>query len=179
MNPLASFIRAIGPETHRVMPQAELCAACERLGLSDVRSFIASGNLYFKANNPAAECSLLVSKAIAGFGLERPVFTRTAVDLDKIIADNPFPDAPISGGTAVSVSLFDAVLDPDKVKALLQYQGPELLRVYPQLIYVHYTVGQARSKISHPAIERKLKQLGTARNLNTIIRMRALLAEMD
>jgi uncharacterized protein (DUF1697 family) len=179
MIPLAAFIRAIGPETHKVMPQSELCATGERLGLKDVKSFIASGNLVFKSNKPSAECSQIVSRAIASFGLERPVFTRTIEDLDGIIADNPFPSAPISGPTALSVSLFDSDLDKEKIESLLQYQGPELIRVFPRLIYVHYTEGQARSKISHPAIERKLKQLGTARNMNTIVRMRALLSAME
>jgi uncharacterized protein (DUF1697 family) len=179
LKPLAAFIRAIGPETHRIMPQADLCKACERLGLEQAKSFIASGNLYFKSDRPTAECSLIVSRAIAGFGLERPVFTRTADDLDRIIGDNPWPHAPISGPTALSVSLFDQNLDPDKVRTLLMYEGPESIKVFPQLIYVHYTEGQARSKISHPAIERRLKLLGTARNLNTIVRMRALLTEMQ
>jgi uncharacterized protein (DUF1697 family) len=175
MIPLAAFIRAIGPETHKVMPQVELCAECERLGLRDVKSFIASGNLVFKGSKPTSDCSLIVSKAIARFGLERPVFTRTAEDLDRIIAENPFPDAPISGATALSVSLFDADFKTERLEMLHDYKGPELIRIFPRLIYVHYTQGQAGSKISHPVIERKLKQQGTARNMNTIVRMRALL----
>jgi uncharacterized protein (DUF1697 family) len=173
MIPLAAFIRAIGPETHKVMPQADLCAKCETLGLKDVRSFIASGNLYFRSGKPEDQCSRIVEKAIRNFGLER-----TIEDLDKIITDNPFPNATVSGAGTLSVSLFDTEFTADQAAPIRAYKGPEHISIFPRLIYVQYTEGQARSKISHPIIERKLRQLGTARNMNTIIRIRNLLGAL-
>jgi uncharacterized protein (DUF1697 family) len=171
----AAFIRAIGPETHKVMPQSDLCAKCDELGLMDTQSFIASGNLYFSSRTSANQCSRIVEKAIASFGLERPVFTRSVEEIDHIIACNPFPDAPTLGPMALSVSLFDTDFEKENVQVLLDYQGPERIKVLPRLVYVHFTQGQARSKINGPAIERKLKAIGTARNINTLIRIRALL----
>ncbi|MFO1033379.1 MAG: DUF1697 domain-containing protein [Hyphomicrobiales bacterium] len=172
----AAFIRAIGPETHRIMPQAELCARCDGLGLSGTRSYIASGNLHFRSPFDAARSARIVEQAIKGFGLERPVFTRDAGALDVLIADNPFSEAPHKGAQAVSVSLFDEDHDPALVAALLAWPGPERLAVRGRTVYVHYVAGQGTSKISPPVIERRLKRVGTARNMSTLIALRGLLS---
>jgi uncharacterized protein (DUF1697 family) len=179
MKPFAAFIRAIGPETHRVMPQAELCASCMKLGLRGVKSHIASGNLYLLSPHPAAKTSRLVEKAISGFGLERPVFTRDAAALDAIIAANPFPDVAIKGPQALSVSLFDEGFDEALVAQLLTWPGPERIVVRPGAVYVDYANGQGKSKIAPPIIERRLKRVGTARNWNTILKMRGFLGAME
>ena len=179
MKPFAAFIRAIGPETHRVMPQAELCARCIKLGLAGTKSHIASGNLYFLSPHDAATNTRLVERTISGFGLQRPVFTRDATTLDAIIAANPFPDAAIKGPQALSVSLFDEPFDNTLVAQLLEWPGPERIVVQPGAVYVDYTAGQGTSKISPPVIERRLKRVGTARNWNTILKMRGFLGAME
>jgi uncharacterized protein (DUF1697 family) len=176
---LAAFIRAIGPETHLVMPQAKLCAACGKAGLAGAKSYIASGNLYFRSAHPAAECSRRLSKVISTFGLERPVFTRDAAALDAIIAANPFPEAARERPSLLSVGLFEEAFDGALVKALLAWPGPERIVVLPGAVYVDYVAGQGRSKINPPVIERRLKCVGIARNWNTIVKMRALIGAME
>ena len=179
MRAYAAFIRAIGPETHAVMPQLKLCAACEALGLRDVKSYIASGNLYFSSKVPAAESSLLVSKAISQFGLQRRVFSRDAAMLDQIIADNPFSEAVQVRPSLVAVILFDDDFHAQLVEELLGWPGPEKLAVSSGVVYVDYVAGQGRSKINSPIIERRMKRVGTARNWNTILKMRALLGAVE
>ncbi len=179
MKPFAAFIRAIGPETHRVMPQAKLCERCIKLGLVGTKSHIASGNLYFCSPHDAATSSRLVEEAISGFGLQRPVFSRDAAMLDAIIAANPFPDVAIKGPQALSVSLFDEAFDDALVEQLLGWPGPERIVVRPGVVYVDYAIGQGKSKISPPIIERRLKRVGTARNWNTILKMRGFLGAIE
>ncbi len=171
----AAFIRAIGPETHRVMPQVELCAWCADLGLCATKSYIASGNLHLRSPHDAMKTSRLVEKAIKGFGLVRPVYTRDAAALDAIIAANPFPDAARERPSLLSVSLFDESFDAALVEAVLAWPGPERIAIRPHAVYVDYSTGQGTSKINPPILERRLKRVGTARNWNTILKMRGFL----
>ena len=175
----AAFIRAIGPETHAVMPLPKLRAACEKLGLRDVKSYIASGNLYFRSSLQAAECSRILSAAISKFGLKLEAFTRSGVALDRIIAENPFLEAARQRPAQLAAILFDDEFDEALVKELLAWPGPEALAVRPGVVYVDYVVGQGRSKINSPTIERRMKRVGTARNWNTILKMRALIGAME
>ena len=175
----AAFIRAIGPETHAVMPLPKLCAACEKLGLRDVKSYIASGNLYFRSSLQAAECSRIVSAATSKFGLQLETFTRSGVTLDWIIAGNPFSEAARHRPSQLAAIMFDEVFDEILVKNLLTWPEPEALAVRPGVVYVDYVAGQGRSKINSPTIERRMKRVGTARNWNTILKMRALIGAME
>lgn len=178
MKPFAAFIRAIGPETHRVMPLAKLCEACVGLGLVGAKSHIASGNLLFHSSWEAAHAARLVEQAISQFGLRCPVFIREAGDLETIISGNPFPDAAQDRPSRLSISLFDEDQEPELAAALMAWPGPERIVVRARCVYVDYTAGQGTSKIAPPVLERRLKRTGTARNWNTIVKMRALLAGM-
>ena len=179
MTAFAAFIRAIGPQTHAVMPLPKLRAACEKREMRDVKSYIASGNLYFRSALQATECSRIVSAEISKFGLQLEAFTRSSEELDKVIADNPFPEAAQHRPSQLAAILFDHEFDESLVKDLLSWPGPEALAVRPGVVYVDYVAGQGRSKINSPIIERRMKRVGTARNWNTILKMRALISAME
>src|SRR3954465_8007668 len=82
-----AFIRGINVGGNKLLPMAELKAACEAAGLTDVRTFLQSGNVMFRSTrkNPAA----LIEKAL---DMDVTVIVRTIDELRKIIARNPFND---------------------------------------------------------------------------------------
>ncbi len=87
------------------------------------------------------------------------VVIRTAIELRKVLEQNPFPDRKPNH----TVALFlDKKLTDDALDQITG-QADEELMLGHQEIYVHYGSGMARSKLKFPA-----QKIGTARNINTI-----------
>jgi len=155
----------------RKLVMTELKAIADELGLRSARTFIASGNLLFASGKSEKALKALLEKAIGGhMRAEVPVMVRSAEEMADIAAANPFSGHP--GNRTVAIFLDDAP-PPD---ALDKASGiaDEKLALGSREIYVAYSDGMARSKLKVPAAAR-----GTARNMNSVAKMAALLKEME
>lgn len=85
-----AFLRAVNLGKRRVaMPKA--VEVLEGLGYDDVWSYINSGNLVFEATGKRADLEAEIADALeAEFGFEVTTFVRTAAELRKILAVEPF-----------------------------------------------------------------------------------------
>lgn len=85
-----AFLRAVNLGKRRVsMPKA--VEVLERLGYDDVWSYINSGNLVFEATGKRADLEATIADALeAEFGFEVTTFVRTAAEVRKILAVEPF-----------------------------------------------------------------------------------------
>jgi uncharacterized protein (DUF1697 family) len=90
MSGYAAFLRGMNVGGHRIS-NAELCARFEELGFSEVSTFRASGNVVFADDEPPAETTARIEAGLAtALGYEVPVFLRTAKEVQKIAAHEPF-----------------------------------------------------------------------------------------
>jgi uncharacterized protein (DUF1697 family) len=89
----AAFIRGINLGKNRRISGKDLCAAFETVGLEDVSSFRASGNVAFSgASGSAAKLKAELEEGLEReTGMEMVVFLRTAKELNAIAAHEPFP----------------------------------------------------------------------------------------
>src|SRR5882757_2604500 len=89
-----ALLRAVNVGGTGKLPMKELKAACEKVGLRQVTTYIASGNLVFKSDKSAAKVKTAISDLLRQqFGLEKTrTLIRTPDDLVKVIAGNPFKD---------------------------------------------------------------------------------------
>ena len=89
----AAFLRGINVGGHRITND-ELRKACEAVGLEDVATFRASGNVVFAAEK-AADPNALAERIETGLadtlGYEVPVFLRTEDEVADIATHQPFP----------------------------------------------------------------------------------------
>ena len=155
----------------RKLVMTELKGIAEELGLGTPRTFIASGNLLFTSDRPEAEVKSMLEEALGKhMGAEVPVMVRTGSEMTEVAAANPFPDDP---GNRVVAIFLDA---PPPVDALSHAKGvrDERMALGAREIYVAYGSGMADSKLKIPAAAK-----GTARNMNSVARMAALLKEMQ
>jgi uncharacterized protein (DUF1697 family) len=166
-----ALLRAIGPATHKVMSLAKLCDACAAKGLGPVSSYIATGNLILSSHLPDRELLKRVQDAVAGFGLDNDVFLRRPADLDTAIAKNPFSDAARERPGKLLVCFMDGETSTD---GLADYRGPERFKAIGRELYVDYINGVGTSKLAPAVIERKLRQRGTSRNWNTVMKLAEL-----
>ncbi len=87
----AAFLRGINVGGHRVSG-GELQSAFEELGLEEVATFRASGNVVFSAGEePVARLTARIEEGLEGaLGYEVPVFLRTGPELRAIAEHQPF-----------------------------------------------------------------------------------------
>ncbi len=141
---------------------------CEGLGLSRVRTYVASGNVTFEASRAPTEAGL--SEAIARtFGHDDvPVLVRDAATLRAIHEGNPF-DGPGADPKKVYVGFLAARPTKAAVAKLLARDDPDAaIAAGEGAVYARYDDGLGRSKLTHAVIERLLGVDVTMRNLNTV-----------
>jgi uncharacterized protein (DUF1697 family) len=157
---MVALLRAVNVGGTAKLPMADLKAMCVAVGLNDVQTYIASGNVVFASVKSKEEVRAgLEARLLVHMGKPVGVHLRTVHELENLIADNPFPDAP---GNRCVIIFLDA---PPPVDALnyVTGQGAEKLALGKREIYVWYDEGMGRSKLKIPAAK-----LGTARNVNTV-----------
>jgi uncharacterized protein (DUF1697 family) len=155
----------------RRLPMKDLAAIFADAGASDVRTYIQSGNVVYRAGSALARrIPDVVEAAIARrFGYEAPVVTRTAAEMDAILRANPYPDEAEADPKAVHVGFLRdrpaagavAALDPDR-------SPPDTFVVRGREIYFHFPNGLAKSKLTNPWFDSRLGTVSTMRNWRTV-----------
>jgi uncharacterized protein (DUF1697 family) len=118
-----AFLRAINLGGTRVVRMDSLRQIFESLGFSDVRTFIASGNVVFKTRTNRRKIieRRIEKKLRQALGYDVAVFVRTDAELIEITNHKPFPKSKIDAFTACNIIFLTDALDEkliDKVEAL-------------------------------------------------------------
>src|SRR5712671_5588970 len=118
----AAFLRGINVGGHRITKD-ELRVACEAVGLQDVATFRASGNVIFSAKDGEDADAIVdrIETGLAGtLGYEVPVFLRTAAEVSEIAAHQPFEATLVERSAGkVQVSLLTTTPSAQAEKAVL------------------------------------------------------------
>ena len=170
---MASFIallRAVNVGGTGKLPMSDLKEICEASGFSGVRTYIASGNVVFTSGkSEAAVKKALEARLEAYAGKPVGVLVRSAAQMQAVLTDNPFPNAPVNRVVAV---FLDAAPAADTVAAV-RGQKNEQIGLGRREIYIHYGDGIAKSKLVVPAAK-----TGTARNMNTVATLAKMAADL-
>ncbi len=167
-----SLLRGINVSGHRKIKMAALAAACTRLDLTDVRTYVQSGNIVCngRSRSPARLAKSIELMIQAEFGHDVAVVVRTPAEWARIIEGNPYATAAEKDPTKVAVMCLSARPTKSAVEALSEIDsGPDRFEVADREVYLFYPNGAARSKLTHAVIERKLGVRATARNWRTVM----------
>jgi uncharacterized protein (DUF1697 family) len=169
MTRYVAFLRAVNVGGTGKLPMAELRAICESIGFTEVRTYIASGNVVFKSQLDAAAVKRALERSLETYaGKPVGVLVRTGAQLADVLAGNPFKSAAPNR----TVAIFLDAPPPADALAKASGQQDEEIALGTREIYVHYGSGMARSKLKIPAAS-----AGTARNMNTIATLVGWLAD--
>lgn len=160
-----AFLRGINVGGNNLIPMAELKAICETAGLSDVSTFLQSGNVLFTTTRK--DPARLIEKALAR---DVTVIVRTIDELHDVIARNPFKGE--RNPSALIVTFLEA--EPSKAaqdSLTSSYKGPEEIVFSGRELFLYYPENMGKSKLTNALIERKLGMRGTARNWNTVTKL--------
>jgi len=182
------------------LPMADLRALLEGLGLTDVRTYLQSGNAVFDARD--AEPVSALATAIEG-RIERDVGPRVGVlvlpgeSLADVVAANPFPDAAgeqvlhatflfgphgeadfgeatEAAYCAVYKAAFSNLELPGEPGEEAAFVGAPPLAA--PVVYLRLPHGYGRTKLNNAWFERKLGTAATTRNWRTVLALAGLAA---
>ncbi|WP_147276271.1 DUF1697 domain-containing protein [Sphingomonas aracearum] len=176
----AALLRAVNVGGTGRLPMAELKALVEAEGFGNVRTLLASGNVVFEADeiDPAALAAQL-EEATRRRGLTTDYLLRTAADLHREMAANPFPVAAAERPERLLLTFLREPLGQEAFARLqATHDGPEALHATDRVLYVDYLDRETMRASRPPQAMRNARfpAVATARNWNTVTKLRALLA---
>jgi uncharacterized protein (DUF1697 family) len=178
MTAVVALFRGINVGGNHKVRMDELKALHVTLGLRDVVSYIQSGNVVFTSEDEeAAHLRKRIEEEFEKtFGFRSEALLRTSAELNEIIARSPFEGQSDKEPKWIAVTFLADHPESTAQEALLNsYAGPEEIHFHGKEMYIYYTEGMGRSKLTNNFIEKKLKTVGTTRNWNTILQLQAMM----
>ena len=176
MDAVVALLRSVNVGGRGRLPMADLRAALDEDGLGPARTYLQSGNVVLAVPraDPDDVADRVARVVERRFGVDTAVLVRTPEDLDAVDAANPFL-AEESDGARLHVVFLRDVPDPQMVATLDHDRSPgDRFSVLGREVYCHYPNGSGRSKLTLDWFERQLGTVATARNWNTVSRLREL-----
>jgi uncharacterized protein (DUF1697 family) len=166
MTVYVALLRAVNVGGTGKLPMARLLELCADAGFADARSYIASGNVILRSM--AAEQTVrdaLQVRLHAYAGKPVGVLVRSAAEIAKLVADNPFPDQP---GNRVMALFTDDELPKQPLDGAVGLRN-EQVHLGARALYVFYPDGMGKTRLRLPS-----ERNGTARNMNTVAKLAEL-----
>ncbi|MBW3617151.1 MAG: DUF1697 domain-containing protein [Proteobacteria bacterium] len=176
-----ALLRGVMPTGKNRVPMAELRALLEDLGFAGARTLIASGNAVFRTSGPVgAELETLLEQEIAQrIGPELDVMVRDLAAWDAMMAGNPFPEDAAERPSKLLATLLKRAPCEAGARAFeALVQPPDKVRVVGDTAWIVFSGPDSLSRLTPAAYRRTLGCSGTGRNWNTVLRLRALAAEV-
>jgi uncharacterized protein (DUF1697 family) len=168
-----ALLRGINVGGNNMLPMKDLATMFAKAGCNAVKTYIASGNVVFRADRElASRIPAAIAKAItARLQLRIPIVVRTSRDLRRVADNNPFLARGVDPDKLHVVFLADkprapavAALDPKR-------SPPDEFIVRGSEIYLHCPNGLGRTKLSNAYFDSKLETVSTARNWRTVLKL--------
>ncbi len=176
MTVYVSMLRAVNVGGTSVIKMDALRRVYESMGLADVRTLLASGNVVFRSRIKDREqlVKRITQEIERQLKLTVEVIVRTLAEIESIVERGPVL-SPRADMAKLHV-MFLASVPAATAQAALgkwhkEFQLPEMLEMRGPEIYLYYPNGVGRSKLSGAVIENKLDTFGTARNWNTLAKL--------
>ena len=170
-----AFLRGINVGGNKLIAMEALRKALEALGLKNVRTVLASGNVAFEG--PEAEPATLarkIEKRIeAAFRTPTHVMLRKAVQLRDLAASNPFGEVTVTTGMKLYLTLLPG---PTKFRLKTPYQSPKgefrILKVRDTHVFWLVDPSEGGNTLDCMSfLEEEFGKEITTRNWNTILRL--------
>jgi uncharacterized protein (DUF1697 family) len=164
-----ALLRGINVGGGRKVPMAELRAVAEGLGLTRVRTLIASGNLVFEGEASEQELEEAVERH---FGFPVDIMIRSAAQWSATVAANPFPHEAEAAPKFLLLFVGKQATADEAVPYLAARAAPEeKVAGQGDTLWIYFGNGGGRSKLaSGPK-----PGLWTGRNWRTVLAIEEML----
>ena len=182
MAPFVVLLRAVNVGPGLRVTSADLRGAADDAGLGAARTLLNSGNLVVTPGTSGAtradDVARLVREHLAArIGQDVAAVGLSTAQLEAIVQGIPFPAAARDDPSHLQVHVPFGDLDEVGIARLdLANAGREMLATAAGVLYVHYVDGIGRSKLTPKVIDTAAGAPTTARNWNTITKLRTVCA---
>jgi len=174
-----AFLKAVNVGSGRRVPMAELRETFEDAGLTNVRTYIQSGNVVFDSPLGDAPADELSARIEARFGFEVPVVVRSLAEMTAIERENPLLDSGEDPSRLHVMFLADLPSEEDSATLDPLRSQPDEFVVSGREVYLRFPNGAGRSKLTTDYFERRLGTTATARNWNTVLELLKMMRKPD
>jgi uncharacterized protein (DUF1697 family) len=173
-----ALLRGVNVGGKNRLAMKDLARVCEGLGCRDVRTYLQSGNVVYRAPPELAggmQTRLRAAMA-ADLGLDVPVVTRDALGLRAAVEASPFIARGLDPAT-VHVMFLAELPEAPLVAALDRDRSPgDAFEVHAADVHLHLPNGVARSKLTNAWFDARLRTVSTVRNWNTVTALAAMVS---
>lgn len=177
MRPHVALWRAVNLGSHNKLSMIELRATLERLGFTNPRTLLQSGNAVFGSRlAPGTLEARLEAEGRTHLSLDTAVIVRTADEWEALVDANPFRrEAEADPGHVLVMSLKSKPKPGVENTLRTAIKGRERFHLEDRQAYLVYPDGIGTSKLTMAMVEKALGVVGTARNWNTVTKIQGLL----
>jgi uncharacterized protein (DUF1697 family) len=174
MQTYISILRGINVSGHNLIKMKALQEMYVKLGFTNVRTYIQSGNVVFESEPKQADKLVaIISEGIRNnFGFDVPVIVITNQLLKDIIANNIYMHDRGEDLSKLHVTFLAAEPLKDLVETINQEKYlPDEFCILPKAVLLFCPNGYGNTKLSNAFFEKKLKVQATTRNWKTIMEL--------
>ena len=166
-----AMLRGINIGPHKRMKMDKLRASCEALEFEQVKTYVQSGNVVFKATKQSSASlgKKLKDRIVRDFGFSAPVITRTADEIEMVIQDNPLLKEKSIDVAKLHVTFLSELPVVAALKKLDSLpQQPDRFCCLRREIYLYCPNGYGQTKLTNNLFEKQLAVGATTRNWKTV-----------
>ncbi len=166
-----ALLRGINLGGHKIVKMDLLRKEFGKLGFDDVKTYIQSGNVVFKA--PSCSCEDMAKRiqerVLRQFGFPVPVVVKTADEIGEVIKNNPLIKQKDIDLSKLHVTFLWSAPEKSALKMLDAISAaPDQFHCSEQAIYLHCPNGYGATKLGNNVLEKMLKVGTTTRNWRTV-----------
>jgi uncharacterized protein (DUF1697 family) len=178
MTRYALLLRGVNVGTKNSLPMTELRGMLEKMGCTDVKTYVQSGNAVFASKLETEALTREIEAALERY-MARPISTtlRTHGELQAIIKANPFAKVATNPAFLCVTFLSHAPTKSEVAPLHARDWTPELFKAAGKEIYTWHPNGQGRSPLAAALGKLSLRGAVTTRNWNTVLRLTEMLGE--
>jgi uncharacterized protein (DUF1697 family) len=173
-NKYIALLRGINVGTAKSVSMAELAGVFSALGFTGVKTLLRSGNVVFEAGGalPTDAASAIEAAVLAATGVQSSVLVLDSAAFIAIADANPLLTVATDGSKSFVTFLapMPAVVEVPDAATLY----PEILRLGEVAVYQWFPDGSMQTRVPK-AFWRQFPGVVTARNWNTVVKIRGLL----
>ena len=180
MNTWIALFRGINVGGHRKLPMKELVAELEKLGLTDVNTYIQSGNAIFHGDETSASAlSERIAQAIlTSHGFLADIMVLSADTFRKAVQGNPFPTSEASSRTVHLYFLAEPLTNPNLSPLDTAKTSAEAYHLSQEILYLHTPDGFGNSKLAQK-VPQVLGVPATARNWRSVTKILEIVEQIQ
>jgi uncharacterized protein (DUF1697 family) len=166
-----SMLRGINVGGHKRIKMDQLRESFEALDFEQVKTYIQSGNVVFKAGklSPAALSRRIEERILSDFGFSASVISRTAEEMAGTIENNPFLNQSGIDPEKLHVAFLSEAPAPSALHKLAKLTlKPDQSRCLGREVYLYFPNGVSGSSLWKHPLDGVLSVVTTTRNWKTV-----------